>query len=220
MTGKYVAPKFDLVAFSCPRCETLTNHNNLHSGGYGVWLRVCTSCNEVTLFDQRGTPDARPAPLVYPVASAAPRPNDDLSDEVRAVYEEASSVLPTSPRSAAALLRLALQMMCIEAKLPGKRIDDDIQALIDTKALRPIITTAMDVVRITGNQAAHPGEIDLNDDSDMALRMFALINVIASDLYTQAREIGELLGKLPGNALKGIETRAARAAAKAEREST
>lgn len=50
--------------------------------------------------------------MVYPAVRHSEPPNDDLPEEIKPDYNEASTVLPLSPRAAAALLRLCIQKLC------------------------------------------------------------------------------------------------------------
>lgn len=68
--------------------------------------------------------------LVHPTAIAAPLPNPDLPPDVLRDYEEAGRIVGESPRGAAALLRLAIQKLCLELGEKGERIDDDIASLV------------------------------------------------------------------------------------------
>ena len=56
----------------------------------------------------------------------------------------------------------------------GKKIDDDIASLV-RKGLEPDIQQALDVVRVTGNNAVHPGQIILEDDKATAVALFELV---------------------------------------------
>lgn len=155
--------------------------------------------------------------IVYPMNSSdAPAPNEDLSANVRRDYEEAASLVSQSPRSACALLRLAIQKLCIEVLQPGPKdqdIDKMIAALVK-QGLPTRVQQALDVVRVVGNEAVHPGTLDLRDDEDTASRLFGTVNVIAENLITQLKHIEALYGNLPPNKLKGIEDRNIRALAR------
>lgn len=173
----------------------------------------CFACADGSLFELRysGGLTAPRWELVYPLPGEAEPPNEDLSSDVREIYAEAAEISGRSPRGAAALLRLALQHLLIEAGLPGKKIDDDIQSLIDEGRLSPSIARAMDVVRITGNESVHPGEIVLDDDPDLVQSLFSLINVIANELITRPRVIDELFERMPQSKKDGVEQRQRRA---------
>lgn len=144
--------------------------------------------------------------MVYPSQIDAPPANPDMSADIRRDYEEACAILRHSPRGAAALARLSIQKLCKELGKPGKNINDDIGALV-TDGLDKRIQQALDVVRVVGNQAVHPGQIDLRDDRSTAETLLRLVNMIVDRLVSEPKHIEELYGRLPEGALKGIADR-------------
>ncbi|HEX8524314.1 MAG TPA: DUF4145 domain-containing protein [Tepidisphaeraceae bacterium] len=126
--------------------------------------------------------------MVYPDKPVAPAPNEDLPEEIKRDYEEARTILLRSPRGAAALLRLCIQKLCKHLGQPGKNINDDIKELVK-KGLPPMIQQAIDLLRIVGNNAVHPGELDLRDDVGTARQMFVLVNLIADSQITQPKSV-------------------------------
>ncbi len=66
---------------------------------------------------------------------------------------------------------------------------------------------AFDAVRVIGNEAVHPGEIDLRDDLDTVLTLFKLLNLIVEKVITEPKEIDQIYSGLPPGKLKGIEDR-------------
>lgn len=129
--------------------------------------------------------------LIYPPTRVGIDPNDDLDADIKRDFEEARLILDQSPRGAAALLRLALQKLCKQLGESGKNIDHDIASLVG-KGLNPTIQKALDVVRVIGNEAVHPGTLDLRDDRDIALKLFGLINSIAQQMITHPKEVDAL----------------------------
>lgn len=158
----------------------------------------CYNCNEpsIWVYDR----------LVYPQQSVAPPANDDLPPSIRGDYDEASSILDLSPRGSAALLRLAIQKLCKEFGKPGTNINNDIAALVKD-GLSTRIQMALDAVRVIGNNAVHPGRIDLRDDRATAESLFKLVNLIVEKMISEPKHVDEVYAGLPEGALKAIERR-------------
>ena len=74
------------------------------------------------------------------------------------------------------------------------------------KGLNPQIQQALDIVRVTGNHAVHPGEIDFNDTTDVQT-LFELINAIADTLITQPKRIKAMFNRLPQKDKESIKKR-------------
>jgi hypothetical protein len=129
-----------------------------------------------------------------------------LPDDVRSDYEEAQEVADRSPRGAVALLRLAIQKLCKHLGEKGKRIDDDIGSLV-AKGLPAKIQQALDVVRVVGNNAVHPGELYIDDNPEIVTSLFRLVNMIAERMISEPAEIQSLYNSLPAGALGGIAKR-------------
>ncbi len=179
-----------------PFIEAHDQHRNFDLEN--VWVARCYSCSDISfwIYNQ----------LIWPRRGEAPLPNADLPPDVRQDYEEASTILDLSPRGAAALLRLGIQKLCAFLGEKGKSIDDDIAALV-RKGLHLRVQQALDVVRVIGNNAVHPGQIDLRDDRATAEKLFGLVNLIAEAMIEQPRHIEELYKTLPEGARKAIEKR-------------
>jgi hypothetical protein len=161
-------------------------------------LSQCFSCGEISvwIYDR----------LVFPTKSEGPPPNEDLPGDVRADYLEAGKILNDSPRGAAALLRLALQKLCRALGEKGKTLDDDIASLVK-KGLPVLVQKSLDSVRVIGNEAVHPGTLDLKDDRATAEKLFAVTNIIAQHMISNPKHVEELYGKLSPTQLKAIEKR-------------
>lgn len=144
--------------------------------------------------------------IVYPKKMIVDLPNDDLSDEIKKDYLEAAIIFNDSVRSSAALLRLALQKLCKQLGEKGDNINADIKNLVK-KGLNPQIQKSLDILRITGNNAVHPGEIDIEEKPELVLKLFELINFIAEKMISEPKEIEGFYEELPENAKEQIKER-------------
>ncbi len=205
----FVPPRWDSSSFNCPFCNVYAHQ---------TWGKAQVTCKRTGRIVQIPNVSAAHCShcegfsiwvndrLIRPDVSNAPPPNPDLPDEIKADFEEARSIISRSPRGAAALLRLCIQKLCSHLGESGKNINDDIASLVE-KGLRPEIQKSLDIVRVIGNEAVHPGTIDLQDDVDTATQLCHLINIIADAMITQPKMIKELYQKLPEEKRKHIEQR-------------
>lgn len=167
-----------------------------------LFLSQCYNCKKVAVWVHRN--------LVFPAQRLGPEPNPDLPDDIVRDFEEARTILNHSPRGAAALLRLSVQKLCAFLGEKGKNIDDDIASLV-AKGLNPLVQKSLDVVRVIGNEAVHPGVIDWKDDSDTALRLLGLVNIISEQMISHPKAIREMYDQLPDAKKQAIEARNERA---------
>jgi len=144
--------------------------------------------------------------MVYPEVTAVEAPNPDLPDEIRQDYLEAASIVDKSPGGAAALLRLCIQKLCQELGEPGKNLNTDIRNLVE-KGLSPTTQRALDIVRVIGNEAVHPGQMDIKDDPETAHQLFGLVNLIAREMISVPAQIQQFYEKLPESKREAIEKR-------------
>jgi Domain of unknown function (DUF4145) len=129
-----------------------------------------------------------------------------MPEEVKLDYQEASSILSRSPRGAAALVRLAIQKLCKSLGESGENLNADIASLVK-KGLPVTVQQALDSVRVIGNNAVHPGQIDLRDDPAMATGLFELTNIICDYMISQPKRVAAIYEKLPENLRQAIQKR-------------
>lgn len=186
------------LSLGFPFIDRLEQSEYLSHALYNINVSSCYNCKKLSIwiFDR----------LVYPSTGEAPAANPDMPVDVRRDYDEASIILNQSPRGAAALIRLAIQKLCKELGKPGKNINDDIGALVKD-GLDPRVQQALDAVRVIGNSAVHPGQIDLRDDRATAEALFKLLNLIVDKTISEPKHVAEVYASLPAGALKAIEER-------------
>ncbi len=127
----------------------------------------------------------------YPDLITTPDPNQDLPYGIQEDYQEAQAIFFRSPRGAAALLRLAIQKLCKHLGEKGKNINDDIAALVKKGHLAQN-QQAFDIIRIVGNNAVHPGELDLKNDPKTVNTLFQLTNLIAESMITHPKKVKQV----------------------------
>ena len=192
-------PKYGLSAFNCPCCGAYAEQKWSFVDAAGTFDRAYNSVNKFSSFvidDMAVSKCSRCSQiciwyeeeLIHPKAIVVEMPNVDLPEDIRKDYLEAANIAQYSPRGAAALLRLCIQKLCKELGEKGKNLNDDIGKLVK-KGLSADIVKAMDLLRVTGDNAVHPGEIDLNDRPEIAFNLFKIVNFIAEKMITEPRRL-------------------------------
>ncbi len=187
------------VADGRPFFKTHSDYRTAQAEVYNASISRCFNCEGICVWIS----DA----MVWPNLPHGPLPNVDLPPDVRRDYEEASNILDASPRGAAALLRLAIQKLCKELGESGENINADIRSLV-AKGLPTMVQQALDVVRVVGNHAVHPGQIDLRDDRPTAEKLFGLVNLICEIMISEPKHVTALYESVvPEKDRKAIEKR-------------
>jgi len=207
--GKYVQPEFEKRAFTCPLCDVYSNFNwqslLLRAGAgvkeSGAFFAFCSHCNQPTIWKKEQQRMIWPQDI-----SVASLPNPDMPPDISADYLEARSIASVSPRGASALLRLSVQKLCKNLGESGESINKDIGNLVK-KGLPIQIQKALDIVRVTGNNAVHPGEMQLQEEPGTVQLLFELVNLIVENQISQPKAINELYAKLPSGAVEAISKR-------------
>jgi len=207
MSSTYIAPELFKSPFTCPHCNAIAkqewdkfNWKAVRSSikeHCDLRVATCHQCYEHSLWiwDQ----------MYFPDSSIAPHANPDMPEDVKKIYDEAALIYSKSPRGSAALLRLGIQMLCKELGQAGRNINEDIKNLV-ADGLPPIVQKSLDVVRVTGNDAVHPGQIDA-DSSEVVLNLFNLINIIVEYTISMPNKVNGLYSSLPAGKLNEISNR-------------
>lgn len=215
----YIPPQFRTGAFTCPLCEAHAHMrwSSLYRKEFGggntltaVQLATCAHCDHPSVWLAKGNDDVgEPVGImIYPRETSAPAAHPSMPAEVRTDYEEARSVLGESPRAAAALLRLAIQKLCIHLGGAGENLNKDIGKLV-RDGLPIEIQQALDIVRVIGNHAVHPGELS-DDVPAVANALFELVNQVVEDRIARPAKLAKLYESLPDGAREHIDKRDAK----------
>jgi hypothetical protein len=204
---KYKNPAVFVGSFTCPHCGTIAQQNWWSASWNGTHypntsmndLRIgyCTHCGKNTLWivDK----------MYFPDSGNVPFPNSEMPQSVKDLYLEAAAVYSKSPRGAAALVRLGIQILCKELGETGKNINNDIAELVK-KGLPLIVQQSLDIVRVTGNDAVHPGQID-TDDGEVVIQLFNLTNVIVEYMIALPKRVSGIYTSLPTDKIDAIKQR-------------
>jgi len=176
-----------------------------HCGKRSLWR--ATKISQVNVREAK----AEEGVMLFPDSGSAPPPAVDMPADVKRDYLEAASIAAKSPRGAAALLRLALQKLCKHLGEKGKNINDDVRSLAAKNVLPPMVVKVADTVRITGNNAVHPGEMSDDDFDHVASKMFGLLNFVVAKAITEPHELQLLYEMVPETPRKDAEERDAKA---------
>ena len=209
--GEYVAPELEKRAFNCPRCNAYAHQNwkgvfqDTGGGGYFkmdiLRIATCAHCRQFSLWIEDK--------LLYPARITAPLAHKDMTKEVLEYYNEAREISVSSPRSAAALLRLAAKKLCESLGEHETNLNLAIGNL-NKKGLPESVIKSLDTVRIVGNEGgAHEGQIDLTgeDNKEIVDKLFRLVNFIVEKTITEPEEVKNMFAALPKDKKAATEKR-------------
>lgn len=205
---KHYPPEHKVPQFNCIHCGVYSAQYwgnfliRVSNGGLSTHQSLeyckCTHCGESSYwYDGK---------MIVPSNAPVPPPHADMPDNCVSEYNEARNVVSSSPRAACALLRLALQKLMVALGEKGKNINEDIGSLV-AKGLPALVQQALDFCRVVGNNSVHPGELEINDNPEIAHSLFDMINFIVEDRIARPRQISALYAKLPEAARSAIATR-------------
>lgn len=214
-------------SFKCPHCGAFAymEWNNLYvissdpmGNDFYIKTRVhqanCASCSNNNIWYNHAPEmdwlppnnfyeprDNNDLTRLYPIQEIAnkdiPPANADMPEDVKTLYIEAAIIFELSPRSAAALIRLALEKLCVHIGVKKKNIKESIEELAKDNIIPSRVAKAADNIRLIGNANVHSGIIcdEVLDDINPAI--FAYINLIVDYAITKPKEIEEINSLFP-----------------------
>ncbi|BCG81421.1 DUF4145 domain-containing protein [Mesorhizobium sp. 113-3-3] len=200
--GDYT-PKFRKTKFKCPRCPVIAaqtwtvpykkEHKQFNQKLVALDEQIsdlgisqCVACGGRSLWFE-GT-------LVYPSQSGDHPIPQDLPPQLQKDFEEAAAVAAASPRAAAALLRMCIEGLC---KFAAQKDNfNDAVYELEKQGVPTQITVAMDVVRMTGNEALHASRLYGTDDATTVSILFRLANSIVQWAITDKKQLEGLVAEI------------------------
>jgi len=203
--SKYYPPIDKEKQFNCIHCGVFAKQKwsvlcfGYHNANVSpITFCTCEHCNGISYWYE--------GRMLIPAEAPVPPPHPDMPAAIVQEYQEARGIFGRSPRAAVALLRLAVQKLMTELGEKGENINTDIKSLV-AKGLPVQVQQAFDYCRVVGNNAVHPGEINLNDTPEMGQHLFSMLNFIVEDRITRPKQIAGLYAQLPEAARAAIEKR-------------
>lgn len=225
------APTHGASSFDCPHCGAHSQQTWAQAVFYAdehgsttdwpaIDRSVCYSCKKETVWRGRMTHSRSASPtfghdsrmkyrILWPRQQAGVPAHERLPEDLRPLYDEAREIADLSPRAAAALLRLLTESLLRQvAEEPKGKPFELIGQLVREKKLDDQARMLADYLRITGNNAVHPGQIDDDEDAQKRVSMmFPFVNSLVQRLIADPAEIHELYEQLPEDARAATDRR-------------
>ena len=203
MNQDYEAPKLNKNNFTCPHCnrhasqfwtswESHAAHISFGGDGKTIDITKCSRCKAYSVWHG--------GKMVDPLVSFAPKPDDNMPDNVKEMYEEASLVSIHSPRAAAVLLRVATERLTAHLGETTDILYDRIRNLAQKEHFDKRVIKCFDIVRVKANKGgAHDDIINQITSTEDINKLFFAINYIVEQTITKPKEIDEIYGEIPQN---------------------
>lgn len=209
MAPLYVAPTADdsVKAFTCSYCGAFSKMENnqlfyflpgTHAGSFffsnrsrsvpsfatrsNLYARTCDCCEATHLFI-KGI-GVKEGILIYPQKTTAPPAQEDMPEDILTIYQEAAAIVSISPSAACVLIRKALEIL-----LARFTKETNLSKMINTLAKEhqwiDKYKALLEAVRLIGNDAAHPRELNRADNQKTATYLFQFLNRCVNHLISQ-----------------------------------
>ena len=190
-TTPNTSPAFQKESFACPHCQIVARQTwkKLYRDTLQEFeCATCHSCDYISIWVNKN--------MVYPLGGTAPAPDPDMPDKIKEIFEEARKISSISPRASLGLLRLCVEMLAEELGEKNGSLHTKIENL--AKNFPRDVKEALEVTRITGNNALHGGQISIDDDDhNMAQLLFEIVNIIVHRMISEPKQIAKAAEKAP-----------------------
>lgn len=207
----YVQPEKGKAAFTCPHCGAFAGQTWEEAWVKGptpgyyyaspVTTAQCLACNNYSYWVW--------SELVKPRPNDAPRLGDRFPRHIIEIHAEAAQIMLDSPRAALGLLRLCVDLVCLDRGATGDNLNKRIGSLVDAGVAQRI-QKALDTIRILGNDALHEtkyGDHDRAGYQEAVARCFWLLRYLDTHLYEEPAQVDKIYEELPAPKLEAVESR-------------
>ena len=118
-----------------------TNYTDLEGLG-NFKISICYNCGGISMWHNDKT--------ISPNVSHQPPAHTEMPEQIKLIYEEASTISRLSPRASCALMRHALEELVKNIGYKD-RLFDSIGQMYEEGLIDDAIKDALDIVRLTGN---------------------------------------------------------------------
>jgi hypothetical protein len=213
-------PKFQGRAYVCPSCSAHAQMDwgelwvDGDDGGFRqtkYWRATCAACRDEQVWLNDSVPGVRTRHvMITPRKLGGTEPHAAMPAAAKALYDEARAVSQDSPRAAAGLLRVAVDTLLRDV-VPdaGTKSLNELIPIAKRQGLPIAVEHGLDVLRVTGNGALHPGQIDLDeeDPAGTVSSLCLLINLTVEHLVAAPQMAAEMFAALPAGIRAAIEKR-------------
>lgn len=205
-------PLLNKKSFRCPHCRIVAKHdwydmktttpfsfNDENSGPDvpGTKTAHCQHCEQFSIWVNEW--------LVYPESTTAPMPHESMPEDVKTDYLEARRVFGVSHRAAGGLLRIAFEKLLPHVGATNDNMNQAIGELV-SKGLKPH-QKGMDVMRVFGSNAVHPGVVQLDDPKASVEFMFYLLNHLVESMIVHPKRVDDWYHRIPAKKREDIDKR-------------
>ncbi|OHR71173.1 hypothetical protein HMPREF3291_00190 [Bacillus sp. HMSC76G11] len=229
--GNYVAPELGLAAFNCAVCGAYShqvwdevirdtgknfiairdwNFNRVDHIRMNIKIPAALHINSVSYCLHCKESSIWHGPnMIYPSEITVEPPNLDMPGDIQAIYNEARSIANLSAKSAAALLRLALEKLLVHVGAKKGNIDAMIQDLIEKGIITASgsVRKALDSLRLLGNAGVHSTGINLDEDPQAAFALFKILNFVVDKLITEEKDVEAIYAFVPEGKRESLDKR-------------
>ena len=174
----------------CPHCGNNSQQLLLHTEDYfqpgwsngtesallsSMFIARCETCHQILLYEDVGGQCKESAfdqcTMVFPHVEL----EDVVPTPTKKLYARARRLRDRDPKTFALLIRAALEAVCKQQRCKGKTLYKMLEALVEHQKFPPLLVSAIDAVRETGNQIAHADETQICPLQAQAIDEFFLM---------------------------------------------